>query len=380
MRGDCSCAVAAILSARPVATQKGPALAQGSSPPPEVALSLALAVVAASTTPLLLLDGDLRVLAASSSFLTAFNIEADAIGESFFAMGGGEWNSPRLRSLLKSTIDASVEIDAYDYELERPRRQTRNLVLNAHLLAHDHPGDIRLLLAIADNTEARAAAQLNADLLREKSVLLQEIQHRVANSLQIIASVLLQSARKVQSEETRGHLHDAHNRVMSIAAVQQQLAQSHIGEVALRPYFSKLCSSLGASMIGSDERVEIAVTADDTHVTANTSVSLGLIVTELVINALKHAFPGQRGGRILVAYQTQDADWTLSVRDDGVGMPPKGKAAAKAGLGTSIVEALARQLQAHIVVKDAKPGTLVSVIHTLSAANDPEAMPTVTAV
>ena len=73
-------------------------------------------------------------------------------------------------------------------------------------------------LAVADVTAARAADKLKDDLLREKAILLQEVQHRVANSLQIIASVLLQSARKVQSEETRGHLKDAHNRVMSVAA------------------------------------------------------------------------------------------------------------------------------------------------------------------
>ena len=85
---------------------------------------------------------------------------------------------------------------------------------------------MRLLLAVSDVTDARLAEKLKDDLLREKAILFQELQHRVANSLQIIASVLMQSARRMQSAETTSHLYDAHSRVMSVAALQQQLAAS----------------------------------------------------------------------------------------------------------------------------------------------------------
>jgi len=96
-------------------------------------------------------------------------------------------------------------------------------------------------------------------------------------------------------------------------------------------------------------------------------VSLGLIVTELVINALKHAFPNDRNGKIKVDYRSHGPNWTLSVTDNGVGMPPDASN-AKAGLGTSIVQALTRQLQAVIKVDNANPGTAVSVVHTQIAA------------
>lgn len=85
-----------------------------------------------------------------------------------------------------------------------------------------------------------------------------------ANSFQLIASVPMQSARRVQSEEARGHLHDAHHRVMSIAAVQRQLSTSMSDNVKLRTYMTQLCESLGASMIADPNRLTISVVVDDT--------------------------------------------------------------------------------------------------------------------
>ena len=91
-------------------------------------------------------------------------------------------------------------------------------------------------------------------------------------------------------------------------------------------------------------------------------LNLGLIVTELVINALKHAFPGERSGKILVDYHAQGADWALLVSDNGVGTPET-LADARAGLGTSIVEALANQLGATVETEGGYPGTTVSITH-----------------
>ncbi len=174
--------------------------------------------------------------------------------------------------------------------------------------------------------------------------------------------MLLQSAKRVQSQETRSHLYDAHNRVMSVASVQRQMAQTRVGDVELRRYFTDLCRSIGASMIHDPKLLTLSVEVDASVTAADVSVSLGLIVTELVINALRHAFPGHRPGKIVVAYRSDGPGWTLSVTDDGVGMP-KDPASARPGLGTSIVEALSNQLDASVNVADANPGTTVSIVH-----------------
>jgi two-component sensor histidine kinase len=329
-----------------------------------------LAVVASSHEPLLFLAADLTVIAASASFCRAFQIgPASVLGRQLADLGTGEWGMPQLSSLLRATASGSAQIEAYEIDLIRKGHAPRCLVLNARKLDDGDEDRVRLLLAITDVTRARAEARQKDDLIREKAILLQEVQHRIANSLQIIASVLMQSARRVQSEEARGHLRNAHHRVMSIAAVQRHVAESSLGDVTLRPYFIQLCESLGASMIHDAERLSIVVTVDDSVVTANVSVSLGLIITELVINALKHAFPEQKHGKITVDYRSDGQGWALSVKDDGVGMPT-GADKAKPGLGTGIIEALAKQLGGHIRVADTSPGTAFTLVHDQIADSD----------
>lgn len=326
-----------------------------------------LAVVVSSNEPLLFLSDDQKVIAASASFCRAFEIDPTTVsGRRLSELGNGEWALPKLASLLKATASGSAHIEAYEIELKRPNQKTRQLVVNARTLDDGDIDHIRLLLAVTDVTDARAEARLKDDLVRDKAILLQEVQHRVANSLQIIASVLMQSARRVQSEEARGHLQNAHHRVMSIAALQRQLSTSTGGKVELRTYLTQLCQSLGASMIADPGRLSIQVTVDNSAVEADVSVSLGLIVTELAINALKHAFPDERSGTIVIAYRSSGNDWTLTVTDNGIGMPV-GSDAPKPGLGTGIVEALAKNLQSKIQLSDADPGTIVTISHQESS-------------
>jgi two-component sensor histidine kinase len=330
---------------------------------PEHADNMSIALVSSSFSPLILLQEDLTIIAASKSFCDAFDIDCVGVtGKKLADLGKGEWNVRQLNALLQATVAGKAAIDVYEMELKRADRPTLHLLINAHTLDYFEAESIRVVLAITDVTSQRRADKVRDDLVREKQLLLHEIQHRVANSLQIIASVLLQSARKVQSSETREHLRDAHNRVMSIAMLQKHLSSTSVDNVALRTYFHDLCRSIGASMIGDPDRLSLTTDVDDSVVDADTSVSLGLIVTELVINALKHAFPGRtQKGTIKVGYKSNGAAWTLVVADDGIGMP-KNEEDRKPGLGTGIVEALAGQLDAVVMITDQAPGTQVSVV------------------
>ncbi len=134
---------------------------------PEAATSLALAVIASSNAPLLLLDSDLKVVAASTSFCQAFHVDAEAVPRlKLSELGSGEWNVPQLASLLQATLAGHAQIEAYEMDLHRADLAPRRLVLNAKKLDYGQDDDVRLLLAVSDVTDARVAEKLKDDLLR----------------------------------------------------------------------------------------------------------------------------------------------------------------------------------------------------------------------
>ena len=150
---------------------------------------------------------------------------------------------------------------------------------------------------------------------------------------------------------------------MAVATVQEQLHPTPFGtQIEAKSYLTRLCESLAASMISDDQPISLRVEAGEGSTTSEQAVSMGLIATELVINALKHAFPGGAKGQIVVGFESTASAWRLAVSDDGVGISTRlADAPVRTGLGTSIVEALTRQLGGRVTTSAASPGTAVSV-------------------
>jgi chemotaxis protein methyltransferase CheR len=199
------------------------------------------------------------------------------------------------------------------------------------------------------------------------------MQHRVANSLQIIASIIMMKAKAVDSEEVRHHLQDAHKRVISVAAVQHHLhasvATGSVDTVEVKPYLTTLCDALATSMIAEGRSISLNVRGEGGSIKCRDAESLGLITTELVINSLKHAFGEQiKEGQITVSFDVSGTDWKLSVADNGVGRPDGMFAQAKSGLGTGIVTALTKQLDAKFNTVSGPSGTTVSVTRATFSA------------
>ncbi|GAC1690628.1 MAG: histidine kinase dimerization/phosphoacceptor domain -containing protein [Candidatus Acidiferrum sp.] len=331
----------------------------------EDACALAQAIVDTVREPLIVLDKDLRAIAASRSFYLKFATNpGDTRGKHFYDLGDGEWNTPKLRLLLEGIIPDHCAMDNYEVEHDFPRAGKRILLLSASIVLYEK-GHKNILLSFEDVTAQRALECEKDGLLRQKDVLLKEIEHRVANSLQIIASIIMLKAKSVESEETRRHLRDAHKRVISVAAVQRHLhASAGLESMEMLPYLTTLCGALTHSMIGDSESVSLKVVGKGGLSTCINAESLGLIVTELVINALKHAFiETTKDGQITVAYDVAGTDWKLTVADNGIGKPDGVFAQAKTGLGTGIVKALAKQLDSQVHTLSGPQGTTVSVTH-----------------
>jgi chemotaxis protein methyltransferase CheR len=340
------------------------------------ACAFAEAIVNTVREPLVVLDQDLRVIAASRSFYRTFQVSPkDTEGKLLYELGDGVWDIPKLRSLLEKILpaDGAIEVGAIEaYEIERdfPGIGRRTMCLNARKVLYETGSRANILLGIEDITERLILEGEKDDLLRQKDVLLEELQHRVANSLQIIASIIMMKVRAVESEEARRHLRDTHQRVMSVAAVQQHLhAVERSGPVQLGPYLSKLCEALSHSMVSDNRSISLKVRGNEGKASSRDAESLGLIVTELVINSVKHAFGEKtKDGQITVEFDVSGTDWKLSVTDNGIGNPTGVFAQPKTGLGTGIVNALAKQLDAKVTTLSDAKGTTVSVTHATFAA------------
>ncbi len=337
------------------------------------AVAFADAIIATVREPLLVLDQDLRVIAASRAFYARFQVNPDDTnGKLLYRLGDGQWDIPKLRVLLEKIIPEKGVMDDYEVEHEFPGIGVRTMCLNARQVFYETDKRANILLGIEDITERRILEREKDELLQQKETLLGELQHRIANSLQIIASIIMMKARTVESEDTRRHLQDAHKRVISVAAVQQHLhAAAATGSIELNPYLSKLCEALASSMIGDSRSISLTVLGDGGKATSRDAESLGLIVTELVINSLKHAFiDDTKDGQITVSFDVAGTDWKLSVADNGAG---SGKmngvfAQPKSGLGTGIVNALAKQLDAKIDTVSGPQGTTVTITHATFSA------------
>ena len=148
---------------------------------------------------------------------------------------------------LERIVPEHGVMEEYEVEQDFPVIGRRIMLLNARKVFYDDDNHTTILLAIEDITERRAAEHQTRELLLQKDLLLKEMRHRIANSLQIIASILMLKARNVESAETRMHLQEAHKRVLSIAAVQDHLQASGRGEpIAVAPYLSSLCATLAS--------------------------------------------------------------------------------------------------------------------------------------
>lgn len=318
---------------------------------------LTRAIIDTIREPLIVLDGDLRIIAASRSFYKKFGMSHEVTYDKmFYDLGNGEWNVPALRKLLEQVIPEHTTVEDYEVAHDFLTIGNRIMLVNACEIRYEN-GRKKMLLSIHDVTEQRQIEFDLQKLVEQKNTLLNEMRHRIANSLQLIASILLLKAETVASVDARMHLEDAHGRIMSIATVQQHLDPAGLmdDKVEVGPYLTALCDSLAKSMIGGRKPITLSVAATSGKVTSDEAISFGLITTELVINALKYAFPKNEGD-ICVNFESNGETWMLSIQDNGVGFV---KNPGNQGLGTSIVVSLARQLQAQLTYQSSPAGTIV---------------------
>ena len=202
------------------------------------------------------------------------------------------------------------------------------------------------------------------DALAAKTMLVHEVDHRVKNNLQMIAAILGMQTRTVTDPAARAALEGMLQRVESIGTVHRRLYQSHdVRAFDLADFIRDISHELLKSS-GRDD-VTLRLELEAAMVPAPQASPIALLLNELMTNALKHAFPAGRGGRLRIAMARAQGRLSLVLQDDGVGMTVE--ATPGSGFGSRLVRTVARQLQGSVTWADAGPGTIVEISFPLTA-------------
>jgi PAS domain S-box-containing protein len=174
-----------------------------------------------------------------------------------------------------------------------------------------------------DITERKKAEDELKASLEEKRVLLQEVHHRVKNNMQVISSMLMLQSSFIKNNEFIDILQLCRDRIMSMALVHEKIYEStELANINFREYLEALSESLYSHYVGDREGIAMKLDVEDMFLDIDTSVPLGLIINELLTNALKHAFKEREIGELSLSLHSVDGDaLELIVRDDGVGLP-----------------------------------------------------------
>jgi PAS domain S-box-containing protein len=308
---------------------------------------------------LLVLDPDLTIRFANRAFCEKFSVVPEhAVGRKLYELGNEEWDIPKLRSALATIISGERTFEDFEVEPFFPSIGRRVMCLNARKVYRPGNKIQLILLAIEDITERVRLEREHAIASERIGTLLQELTHRIKNSLQIIVSMVGLEARNQKSGEGKAALERVSHRIAALGRLYSMLGETNsIEAVDAASYLEALCRDLIES-VQKENGTSIALKTDiaSEQLPVDRAIPLGLIVNELVTNAVKYAFPGEPKGTIVVTLKRFAEELRLTVADDGQGADPQ---RADSGLGGRLVDSFARQLGGHIERVSSSKGTSV---------------------
>src|ERR1700676_2089564 len=311
---------------------------------------------------ILVLEPDLTIRFANRSFCHMFAVAPEhTVGRKLYEIGNGEWDIPKLRTLLETIISDRKTIEAFEVEHFFPSIGRRIMVLNARKVYR--PGDKiqQILLAIEDVTERARLEREHAAAHERIGMLMQELTHRIKNSLQFIAAMVMIEARSHKSGEGKAALERVSHRITALGQLYSTLSKADTVEaVDAATYLDELCRDLiGSVHKEGDTSIVLETDFESELLPTDRAIPIGLIINELVTNAVKYAFPGEAKGTVMVTLKRVPGELRLTVADDGQGLDPR---RADSGLGGRLVDGFAQQLGGQVERKADGQGTTVHLI------------------
>jgi len=279
-------------------------------------------------------------------------------------------SAPNAAQAVNLSIrEAVLQSGESTYEVHNVKKDGTPFWCSATTSVFKHPDYGDVLVAVhQDITDRKQAESKIAASLKEKEILLKEIHHRVKNNLSIVSGLLQMQARRTQNTQAAAILRDSQNRIASIALVHEKLYRADdLANIDFAQYIQDLTVYLFDSYNINSRQVKLEVQVEKVSIDVETAIPCGLIVNELVSNALKHAFPSdyapgtgsQRVGEIQVKLEQSIASTTeaepthsyvLTVRDNGIGLPQDFDPDTTKTLGLTLVRGLVSQVQGNIEI------------------------------
>ncbi len=261
-------------------------------------------------------------------------------------------------------------VDLFEEQLTNSQGQVHTLVTRKGLLV-DPAGARFIVGVIRDVTRDKDNERRLRDSLQEKEVLLKEVHHRVKNNLQVISSLLYLQKEDIPDPAIQDLFEESRNRIVSMALVHEELYRSgDLARVDIKEYMERLTPKIVQSLRGAKD-IGFSLGLVECRVPVDKAIPFGLIVNELVTNAVKHAFRGRDSGHIRVTVGQEDGLVRAEVEDDGVGLPGGFNPEAVKSLGMQLVVQLTRQLRGTLTFGSGPGGAVFRLVFPLGA--DPQA-------
>jgi PAS domain S-box-containing protein len=311
---------------------------------------------------ILVLAPDLTIRFANRSFCRTFSVAPrQTVGRKLSEIGDGQWDIPKLHTALETIISGRGTMEAFEVDYVFPTIGARTMALDARKVYRPRNHVQQILLAIEDVTERVRLERDHALAHARIGMLLQEMIHRVKNSLQVIAAMVMIESRRLGSREGRAALERVSNRITAIGQLYAKLSTADtIEAVDAATYLDELCRDLITS-VQNEVGASIVLKTDIASelLPTDRAIPIGLIVNELVTNAVKYAFPGGASGTVAVMLKRTPGELRLTVADDGQGLDPS---RTDSGLGSRLVDGFAKQLGGRVERRSDSQGTAVHLI------------------
>ena len=324
--------------------------------------SIPLALIDYLPDAVIIVDADGRITRANPRTATLFGYEPEALlGQPVEALMPERFRRKHVAQRTGFLGTSGVRTMGAGLELYGRRSDGSEFPVDI-MFSPLESSEGKVVLAVVRDMTERLEADRQRQLAARNEMLMREIHHRVKNNLQVILSLLSVQAENVRDPAALAIITESESRIRSVSLIHEKLYRSQeLGIIDFAEYINDLCVHLFHSFGASDLGIQLELDVDGARLGVDSAVPCGLIVNELVSNALKHAFPDGRSGAVTVAMSNPGDRVELVVRDEGIGWPDGLDIATSKGLGLQLVSLLANQLDGELDVLERRAGTALRI-------------------